>query len=94
MADGCKIVGGYSPGPLYTAGWNGAVTHIAKQLRDMPDCHLTSDLLAAVQALWDAHVKTHAEKPFPQKFGMNYGELVALKKAAEALAARNALQGE
>lgn len=35
----------------------------------------------AGQALWDAHVKSHGEKPAPQKYGMNYGELVALGRA-------------
>lgn len=37
----------------------------------------------AARALWDAHEKTHSEKEPPLKYGMNYGELVALKIALD-----------
>lgn len=40
-----------------------------------------SKIEAAARDLWTAHCKSQDTLPSPQKFGMNYGELLALGKA-------------
>ena len=59
---------------------------MGKQLRDA-----THNLVTAARALWEAHCKSHdaIQQPDrgpidPRKYGMNYGELVELKKALDA----------
>lgn len=59
---------------------------MSKALRDV-----TFNVVTAARALWDAHCKSHdaIQQPErgridPRKYGMNYGELVELKKALDA----------